>query len=435
MNKLLKMPAIALIAGVAALAGAPAALAGAGASAAASAAAPITLRDVREAREVRIVIDGAPGKYNDTAIRINDRILLPFREILVKLGVRNDDEHIAWNGAEQSVAAKTDSGDIKLFIGDKNMLKNGKPVAFDVAPYIYPVNSRTYVPVRAVAELMDKLVEWDGATSTVYIRDKANYEQALGVFAAQRAAAGQVKRYRAKTEGAMSLKVSSADVEIPGAQSAEGLVIRQAVNTEAEADAERDIFHLTQSTSVLGLTVKTELYSTKGRMFMKAPGAGSQAGGWSDITGDVLAGMADTLKGSLSAGHTFSGTEAETLAMGFSVAPRAGGGYTIAGEFANSSEVGAMANIILDSLRLPKDGTDMSVKITRCSMEYVVDAGYMPISAKTDVSFGMGISFKGADGKSALIEAVADYTLDMVYRDVNANFALALPAEVAALAR
>ncbi|MDR1061239.1 MAG: copper amine oxidase N-terminal domain-containing protein [Clostridiales bacterium] len=437
LKKTLKLSIIALLACLAALPGAAAATAGAGAGAGAASqggAGAVTLKDVKEAKEVRIVIDGVPGAYSDTALRINDRILLPFREILTKLGVRNDDEHIIWNGAERSVTAKTDAGEIKLLIGDKTIMKDGRPIAFDVAPYIYPINSRTYVPVRAVAELMDKLVEWDGDSSTVYVRDKANYEQALGVLAAQRGAGGQLKRFRAKAAGSVSLVVSSDDVDIPGAQGQDGLTIRQAVNTEVEADAERDIFHMTQSTSVLGLTVKTEIYITKGRMFMKAPGAGLLSkGGWSDVTGDALADMSGILKNALSAGYSPGGADAERLALGFSVSPRAGGGYSIAGEFVNKSEVDAMANILLKSLNMSGDGADMGVRINRYSMESEIGKDYMPISAKTDASFDMSLTRKGADGKSAAIGARAGYTLDMSYSDVNASFIIALPAEVAAL--
>jgi hypothetical protein len=432
---MLKLFAVALFACLAALPGASAgAAAGAAGAAGQGAAGAVTLKDVREAKEVRIVIDGVAGAYSDTALRINDRILLPFREILTKLGVRNDDEHIIWNGAERSVTAKTDAGEIKLFVGDKTIMKDGRAIVFDVAPYVYPVNDRTYVPVRAVAELMDKLVEWDGDASTVYVRDKANYEQALGVFAAQRGAGGQIKRFKAKATGEASIAVSSGDVDIPGAKGADGLSVRQAINTEVEADAERDIFHMTQSTSVLGLAIKTEVYITKGRMFMKAPSAGLLSkGGWTDVTGDALADMSGILKDALSAGYAPGGADAERLALGFSVSPRAGGGYAIEGEFVNKSEVDAMANIMLKSLNMSGSGADVGVRITRYSMKNEIGGDYLPISAKTDASFEMSLSREGADGRSADIGARASYTLDMSYSDVNANFIIALPAEVAAL--
>jgi hypothetical protein len=46
-----------------------------------------------------------------------------------------------------------------------------------VEPFIY--NGTTYLPVRAVSEALDKNVDWDGATQTVYVTDKttANNQQ------------------------------------------------------------------------------------------------------------------------------------------------------------------------------------------------------------------------------------------------------------------
>lgn len=49
-----------------------------------------------------------------------------------------------------------------------NLEVNGKPVKVDNILY----NGTTYVPIRAVSEMLDKEVGWDGKTNTAIINDK-----------------------------------------------------------------------------------------------------------------------------------------------------------------------------------------------------------------------------------------------------------------------
>ena len=55
---------------------------------------------------------------------------------------------------------------IKLVI-DGVLIEPKDALGNSVDPFIY--NGTTYLPVRAVAEAMDKTVSWDGSTSTVYV--------------------------------------------------------------------------------------------------------------------------------------------------------------------------------------------------------------------------------------------------------------------------
>lgn len=56
---------------------------------------------------------------------------------------------------------------ITLKIGNNTMTKDGKIVTLDQPPIIK--NSRTLVPLRAIAEGLGCEVGWDGATQTVTI--------------------------------------------------------------------------------------------------------------------------------------------------------------------------------------------------------------------------------------------------------------------------
>ncbi len=64
---------------------------------------------------------------------------------------------------------------IEVEYRDISIIVNGKKIQTDVEPFIY--NGRTFVPVRWVAEALDKKVGWNGDTWTVYIDDKKPSEK------------------------------------------------------------------------------------------------------------------------------------------------------------------------------------------------------------------------------------------------------------------
>lgn len=102
---------------------------------------------------------------------INDSTMVPFRKIFNSLGV--SDENITWIADTRTIIAKNGNVEIELQI-DNNIAK--KTVSGEVenitllsAPVI--VNDRTLVPVRFIAESMEKLVGWDSQNRTVIIID------------------------------------------------------------------------------------------------------------------------------------------------------------------------------------------------------------------------------------------------------------------------
>lgn len=73
----------------------------------------------------------------------------------------------AWDGEARKVTYTLEGVNIELYIGKKRALVNGNPVILDVEPVI--VSGRTMVPLRFVGEYMDASFEWDGQTQTVTI--------------------------------------------------------------------------------------------------------------------------------------------------------------------------------------------------------------------------------------------------------------------------
>ncbi len=101
---------------------------------------------------------------------INSRTMVPMRKIFEMLGAE-----VEWDAVNMAVGARTKNLTIILqidnttaYLVDTN--NDIKEIVLDSAPII--VEGRTLVPVRFIAESLNKLVEWEEATQTVIITDK-----------------------------------------------------------------------------------------------------------------------------------------------------------------------------------------------------------------------------------------------------------------------
>lgn len=101
----------------------------------------------------------------------NNRTLVPVRFIAEKLGAKVD-----WNGETRTVSVDTNSKSIKLVIDQKQATVNGNIVELDTKAIIK--ESRTFVPLRFIAESMDLRVKWNGETRTVEL-ETSDYEVAI----------------------------------------------------------------------------------------------------------------------------------------------------------------------------------------------------------------------------------------------------------------
>lgn len=111
---------------------------------------------------VDVTIDGQLQSYEQSAVLINGRAYLPFREIFEDLQAE-----VAWEQETRTVSAKKGNASIELAIGKSMMKINGQEIKVDVAPLI--VNDCTMVPVRYVAEALGSQVKWANDIRTVQI--------------------------------------------------------------------------------------------------------------------------------------------------------------------------------------------------------------------------------------------------------------------------
>lgn len=105
--------------------------------------------------------------HNVPYVNQDGRIFLWIRLIGSYLEIPDND--IIWDGSNQRVILKQDDNIVQLTIGSKTMVINGTPWEMDVSPAL--IESKTMIPIRFVAEVFGKNVNWDASSLTVILTD------------------------------------------------------------------------------------------------------------------------------------------------------------------------------------------------------------------------------------------------------------------------
>ena len=122
-----------------------------------------------------VLVNGQYVTFTDAVPQIKDsRSCLPFVAVFEQLGFAEED--MTWDGATKTVTAAKDDTTISLTIGKTAItLSTGteaaKEISTDVAPYVAPATSRTYVPFGLVADALGYSVGWDAQQKAVIIDD------------------------------------------------------------------------------------------------------------------------------------------------------------------------------------------------------------------------------------------------------------------------
>jgi len=115
-----------------------------------------------EEAAITVTLNGVAIEFDQPPIIEDGRTLVPMRKIFEAMGAAVD-----WNGETQTVTGTKGDIVVTMQIGNNVITKNGQGITLDVPPQL--VNSRTLVPVRAVAESFNAKVDWNGETQTVII--------------------------------------------------------------------------------------------------------------------------------------------------------------------------------------------------------------------------------------------------------------------------
>lgn len=111
---------------------------------------------------IPVYMNDSQINFDSAPVIIKDRTLVPVRAIFEAMDVK-----VKWDEKERKVTATKGDVMVTIKIDENVMYKNGKEIIIDVPATI--INSRTYVPARAVSEAFDAKVSWNNTERAVYI--------------------------------------------------------------------------------------------------------------------------------------------------------------------------------------------------------------------------------------------------------------------------
>ena len=117
-------------------------------------------------KNISVILNGNEINFDVPPQIINERTMVPLRAIFEALGAEVD-----WNSDTKTVTSEKDGTTIKLTIDNPTMYINDKAVTLDAPGCI--IDGRTLVPVRAISEAYDAVVEWDSNRRIVNIKSEA----------------------------------------------------------------------------------------------------------------------------------------------------------------------------------------------------------------------------------------------------------------------
>jgi len=151
---------------------------------------------VYEKPEIRILVDGNVLAVTDVPIIVNSRTLIPLRNLLVGLGVPDNNENIQWLGESREVKVFHEDVSIQLTIDSDIAYVNGTQYKLDSPAIIY--NSRTYLPAKFVGEALGYKVLWDAYTPAVVVVANEKYAKNAEILNKMKDAMNSVSSYSAE---------------------------------------------------------------------------------------------------------------------------------------------------------------------------------------------------------------------------------------------
>ena len=108
--------------------------------------------------QVKVFVNKAEVVSDPPAILVDNSTFIPFRAILNALGVENSE--IVWHEDSSSIEISTKDKYVFMAIGNTGVIVDKTMKTLSSAPFIY--EGRTYIPLRAISEILGAKVEWDG---------------------------------------------------------------------------------------------------------------------------------------------------------------------------------------------------------------------------------------------------------------------------------
>ena len=113
---------------------------------------------------INITLNGEYQYFYDKPVNSEGRILLPFRELFEFFSL-----DVSWDDETKTATARNEEKEIKITVDKLSAYVDGEEKTLDVPAKI--INSKTYAPMRFVAEALGYKVDWNQKEQTVMLRN------------------------------------------------------------------------------------------------------------------------------------------------------------------------------------------------------------------------------------------------------------------------
>ncbi|MFI8687541.1 stalk domain-containing protein [Rossellomorea sp. NPDC077527] len=120
--------------------------------------------------EVSVNINGEEMNFDQPAVLMNYRTMVPVRGVFEKVGAS-----LTWNNTTKTAVIKKDDTVVSMTVGKSTATVNGVSKTLDAPATI--INSRTMIPLRFVGEAIGATIKWDSASRTAYISTSDQAEE------------------------------------------------------------------------------------------------------------------------------------------------------------------------------------------------------------------------------------------------------------------
>ncbi|EMS73689.1 copper amine oxidase N-terminal domain-containing protein [Ruminiclostridium cellobioparum] len=149
--------------------------------------------NIAESANVKVFVGGQRVRFSSNPIAVNGQILLNGKELLVKLGIPNDNKHIQLDKNQKNLIINTGKKQIKMTVDSTRAAVGKSSGVLNAAPVLY--KNIYYIPAKSTAQLLDMKYAWDAEQKSVYIQKSSDYNRVKAVLDKAVAASKAAGRY------------------------------------------------------------------------------------------------------------------------------------------------------------------------------------------------------------------------------------------------
>lgn len=149
--------------------------------------------NIAENANVKVFVSGQQVNFSSAPITVNGQILLNGKELLVKLGIPNDNKHIQLDKNQKNLIINTGKKQIKMTVNSTKATVGKSSSVLNAAPVFY--KNIYYIPAKSAAQLLDMKYAWDEDEKSVYIQKLNDYNKVKAVLDKAVAASGAANKY------------------------------------------------------------------------------------------------------------------------------------------------------------------------------------------------------------------------------------------------